>query len=68
MTVSTAPSAETLSAVTDIALPVAVPLHGASTPLPHWLALVAAVLVLWGVVAAGVLVCDRLLVRLGAAE
>lgn len=47
------------------------PLHGAasaSTPIPHSLTLVVAVLGLWAVIAAGVAVGDRLLARLGATE
>ena len=43
-----------------------VPLHGwtASTPVPHWVVLIVAVLGLWLVIGGGVLVVDRLLSRL----
>ena len=43
-----------------------IPLHGwtASTPVPHWVALIVAVLGLWLVIGGGVLVVDRLLSRL----
>lgn len=48
-----------------------VPLHGgapASTPIPHSLALVVAVLGLWVAIGVGVAAADRLLARLGATE
>lgn len=48
-----------------------VPLHGAasaSTPIPHSVALVVAVLGLWVVIGVGVAAADRLLARLGATE
>lgn len=47
------------------------PLHGgapASTPIPHSVALVVAVLGLWVVIGVGVAAADRLLARLGATE
>ena len=54
-------------------VPSVAPLHGAapapaSTPVPHSLVLVAAVLGLWVAIAAGVAVGDRLLAQLGATE
>jgi hypothetical protein len=60
------PASTALSALDALA-----PLHGgagapASTPIPHWSALLVAVLGLWVAIAAGVLVCDRLLARVGA--
>ena len=58
--------------VAPAALAAPAPLHGgaaapASTPIPHWSVLLVAVLGLWVAIAAGVLVCDRLLARVGAA-
>ncbi|WP_236044880.1 hypothetical protein [Haloarcula nitratireducens] len=46
------------------------PLHGGSvaTPVPGWLVLFAAVLGLWTAIAAGVVLGDKLLVRLGEAK
>ncbi|EFW91376.1 hypothetical protein ZOD2009_14756 [Haladaptatus paucihalophilus DX253] len=43
-----------------------IPLHPGSppTPVPHWVVLIAAVLVLWVVIAGGVVVIDRLFDRL----
>ncbi len=42
-----------------------VPLHGvASTPVPHWLILIVAVLGMWLVIGLGVAVGDRLLERI----
>ncbi|MDS0295193.1 hypothetical protein [Halogeometricum luteum] len=71
MTAALAPAVLPAS-VTLSALVVPAPLHGgaaapASTPIPHWSVLLVAVLGLWVVIAAGVLVCDRLLARAGAA-
>ncbi|MDS0300376.1 hypothetical protein NDI76_16640 [Halogeometricum sp. S1BR25-6] len=65
------PLAALSTSVAHAALVAPVPLHGgagapASTPIPHWSALLVAVLGLWVVIAAGVLVCDRLLARVGA--
>ena len=71
MTPVLAPTA--LSVAASLAALVApAPLHGgaaapASTPIPHWSVLLVAVLGLWVAIAAGVLVCDRLLARVGAA-
>ncbi|WP_135305877.1 hypothetical protein [Haloarcula amylovorans] len=57
----------TLNSVSSLAL---TPLHigPTTTPVPGWLVLFAAVLGLWAAIAAGVVLGDKLLVRLGETE
>lgn len=68
MTVASLPPASVASAASASLAP----LHGAasasSVPIPHSLALVAAVLGLWVAIGVGVAAADRLLARLGATE
>lgn len=42
-----------------------VALHGASTPVPHWLVLIVAVLGLWIIIGGGVMIGDGIIEWIG---